>query len=256
MKKLLSIILITVICLSLCFCFVGCNNIFSGNYKFVADEDINSALMGLEAQPSYGSMNGLYLNLELKSKDLTMKATLKYLDIEKLFSFKMNMKGSAEGISLDTYMEAYHDGEYFYSKAKALGVEAKTKMKDENTQMLSGLMDNFDIVGQIDSEEFANLFNFDIETLKGLKTKVYVDDIEGTKIKMVFSQTEGNFNAKGQAFFVFDALKVFKAMKINMTVYEDGNATIIKMEMREFNGKITLPKGISDWEETELNEFI
>ncbi len=248
MKKLLSIVLTIAICLSLCFCFVGCTDVFSGKYVLVADDKINTALMGLDADVAFGSMNGLYINLELKNADLGMKATLKYLDTQDLLSYKIDMTGT-----LNMSMEAYHDGEYYYSNLKTAGSEVKTKIKDEDSMMLSSLMEAFDLVGQMDSEEFSDLFAFDTETIEGLNTKVYIDDTEGTKVKMVFSQTEGDFYIKGKAFFVFDALKVLKAMKIDMTVYEKGASSIIKMEMKEFDGKITLPKGISEWEETQLD---
>ena len=119
MKKILSILLFSVFCVSVSFTFASCASIFAGNYKLVSKEKCEAYFSSI----GYGGFelftDGFCAEIEMKAIsgiNQSYNFVLRYNKNENIMSGKINSNN--EGYIRNS--EYYYDGTYFYEKIQLI----------------------------------------------------------------------------------------------------------------------------------------
>lgn len=265
MKKFLSILLTLSLCLAICFCFVGCDSEFNGNYVKASDEQIDQTFKQVEGgDVDIKDRKGVQLTMKATfTGDMqgTSTATIK-ANIEKqqfAASIKSNgtmtnKEGEKTTIKSETGIYVKDGFGYsFTSYDDGNKKEAKSKfpIPDAALNVMFSKAVN-EAFNKIDLSEFTDILGESSAELKAEGIEVYIDNAKtGIKIKVVCSGKKADgkeSNYKGTFIFVFNQKNVITALKVDLTAKLDDKTTSkTTLTLKDFNGSISLPSGASDW---------
>lgn len=268
MKNTITKIFATLLCLALCFAFVGCSE-FSGNFSTKAtSEEINSTFAKIaDAEIATEGITGFQMDMQMKmTGEEQGEATAKYLiNLEKdEASCVMNATSQEEGsMNFGIYIKEkvlYCDinmnmgGSTITSQTKTDMSEIYDNITAEDIFDMSSDMGGMDF-------DFDEFFSESAEELEKMGAEVYIDDSSNSlKIKMVFNgnPTEEDMPVvTGSAIYVFDANYNITACKYDVTMTMDGSTIEMNVILKSYSGSIKLPSGAEDWkEEGGIFDFI
>ena len=237
MKRILSMLIILVFCISFAFSFVGCGDIFAGNYQSINKERFVALFNNMSFTGFESFTDGFDISMQIKCGkyfEQYYKLTLKY-NIKKN---QMSAKIIIDNGYTDTETECYLDGIYFYEKTidnKTNEVKTR-KMRDTYGEYISDLLyQNF----------ISNISLFQIGFLED--TRFFADFSNGAKIMVVVNDKDEKTQNLGEVYYVFDNNKSLKGIKGNVFMYEDENINIINYKIIEYKGKVNIPKKAYSW---------